>query len=118
MTAITASGFYQGDLSLYNNYTDPALYCGYASGPEGLVKVELMGGQTLDVTATITGGNPILYLLYNCAVGASCTEFTDASTTSTESLSYTNATAGNEILYLAVDSEVLSGPYSLDLQIH
>lgn len=107
-----------GNITTFHNYTDPAGACG-VNGPaaEGMVKVELQSNQTLTADVFMPGADPVLYVLYNCAVSASCPVGSDADATSDESLTYQNLTPFAEVLYLVVDSNGLSGSYTLDVLI-
>lgn len=109
---------YVGDITPFSNYADPAGACGITGpGGDGMVKVELGPNETVQATVEMPGADPVVYLLYNCAISASCASGSDYDTTEIETVSYTNTTASTEVLYLVVDSQGGSGSYTLDLLI-
>ncbi len=115
---------YVGDITTFHNYADPAGGCMTmtspgvtAPGAEGMVKIELAPFEAVEATVTMPGADPSLYLLYNCANSASCASGSDLSTSDTETVSYTNQSGVNEVLYLVVDSQGGSGSFTLDVLI-
>lgn len=114
-----APGIYTGYLGSNNNILDPTIDCDVsAPGGEGLVQILLQPGETLTATASMPGSDTVLYVLYNCSVVASCAETRDASTTASETISYTNASLGSEIVYLVVDAAGPTGQYIVDIEIN
>lgn len=112
---------YVGNISTYHNYADPAGGCGLAGisapGQEGMVRVEVASGETITATVDMPGADPVLYFLYNCANSLSCPIGSDVGTGSDETVTYTNTTPVNEVLYLIVDSHGGTAGYTLDLLI-
>lgn len=88
-----------------------------AGGGEGILQVYLDAGQTLHATVTAPGGDPKMYLLYNCSIADSCFATAVGTQGNTEDLMYTNNTGFSEFLYLVVDGELNLGEYVLDLTI-
>jgi hypothetical protein len=112
-----ADGSWHGTLAGNADVLDPECATP-ANGGEGMTQVYLEPGQSLTAIAeTPAGGNPKLYLLYNCAIAESCTEAADAETGTFETLTYTNTTGLSEYLYLVLDGEMGIGEYFLDLTI-
>jgi hypothetical protein len=109
------TGFYLGDISAYDNLTDPyGTYCDAAPGADALAPVALLDGETLSANLTMLG-DAVVYLLYNCSISASCA--TSGAGTNTASLSYTNTAGASETVYLVIDSASTSGSYTLDVLI-
>lgn len=87
-------------------------------GPDAMTPVTLGSGQTIDVNISMPGGDPAIYLLYNCVDAFSCPIGADLSLGQNEQLSYTNLGAGTENLYLVVDSKTGLLPYFLGVNIY
>ena len=76
------------------------------SGPDAILAVELLAGQTLDVTQTTdSDGDAVLYFLNDCAAsGTSCIDSADSGFNGDpESLSYTNSSTSTETIYIVAD---------------
>jgi len=112
------TGSYIGDMSGFSNILDTGPVGGPdAPGAEGLIQVELQPGQSLDTTVIMAGHDPVLYVLYNCAVAASLATSSDANSSIEEQILYTNQSAASELVYLVVDGAVSTGGYTFDLLI-
>ena len=72
---------------------------------DGLLRVELQAGETLDVTYRLVGGDGIVYLLTDCTDVATCVEGSDDDFTigGWEHLVYTNGSGLSQIYTLALD---------------
>ncbi len=112
-----SSGSWHGTLAGNTDVLDPEC-AAPANGGEGMTQVYLKAGESLTASVeTPAGGNPKLYLLYNCGIPESCTEVADADTGTFETLTYVNETPFSEYLYLVLDGETGIGEYFLDLTI-
>lgn len=110
------TGTYRGSLAGHANLIDPACATP-AQGGEGMLEVYLDPFETLTASVNAPGGDPKLYLLYNCAIGDSCFEDADNSGNANESIQYTNSTGFGEYFFLVVDSELNLGDYVLEVEI-
>jgi len=103
---IQAGTYYQGDMAGFFDEVDPGLTgcTGSAvSGPDGLIPVLVPDGVTLEVTLSMPGGNPALYLLGQCNNPNTCITGSD-DPGSIETLIYTNTSGANQALTLAIDT--------------
>lgn len=114
------SANYYADFVAYTNTLNPgAGGCTGTSlnGSESLTPITLAPGQTLAVNLNMPGGDPGLYLLYNCQNAFSCPVGADLSLGTNEQLVYTNQSAGTENLFLVVDSKTGLRPYFMGVTI-
>jgi len=112
------TGNYVGDLNGFSNILDPGPFGGPdATGPEGLVQIELQPGESLDAAVNMPGHDPVLYVLYNCTVAASLAASSDANSSADEQIVYTNQSPASELVYLVVDGTISTGSYTFDLLI-
>ena len=114
------SGTYYTSYLPYTNTLDPgAGGCTSSAqvGPDSMTQVEVPNGQTLSLNINMVGGDPSMYLLYNCTNALSCAVGTDASVGDREQLFYTNNSGVSEILYLVIDSKTFLQPYFLTVDI-
>jgi hypothetical protein len=113
-----SAGTYIGDMNGFSNILDPGPFGGPdAPAPEGLIQIELLPGASLDANVTMAGHDPVLYVLYNCAVAASLATSSDADSSSQEQIVYTNQSAASELVYLVVDGALSTGNYQFELLI-
>jgi hypothetical protein len=111
------SGSWHGTLAGNTNVLEPECAAPSPSG-EGITQVSLDPGGTLVASVeTPAGGNPKLYLLYNCGIADSCTMASDVQVGAFETLTYTNTSGFSEYLYLVLDGEMGIGEYFLDLDV-
>ncbi len=111
-----AAGGFAGDLSLAVSDLNPDGTCAApAPGGDGFVKIRLEAGETLTATASMPDSDLVLYLMYNCAVPASCVVGADLATDAAEVVTYANESGVQENLYLVVDSKGASAGYNLDI---
>jgi hypothetical protein len=116
----TAAGTYYTEYLPYTNLLNPGTGgCTGSSlpGSDSLTKVVVEPGQTLTATIQMPGGDPGLYLLYNCTNAFSCPAGVDARGDAVEVLTYANGSTGTETLYLVVDSKTGLRPYYLTLDL-
>ncbi len=119
-TEATGPGTYYTDYLPYTNQLNPGpggCTASSLSGPEAMTKVTLQPGETLVATVTMPGGDPGLYLLYNCTNAFSCPVGADARGDGVEAIGYINNTAISETLYLVVDSKYGMLPFFLTVDI-
>lgn len=110
------SGLYSGSIGGHADLLDPS--CAEpAGGGEGLTQVYLDPGQVLTASVEAPGGNPKLYLVYNCAIADSCFYEDDTAGGIEETLSYTNSTGLSEYFYLVLDAETNLSEYVIDIEI-
>ncbi|MEQ1503603.1 MAG: hypothetical protein ABMB14_15300 [Myxococcota bacterium] len=117
----TTTANYYADFVAYTDSLNPgAGGCTGTSlpGNDSMTPITLLGGQTLSVTISMPGGDPAVYLVYNCADAFSCPVGADASIGTTEQLVYQNTGAGAENMYLVVDSKSGLTPYFLGVTIY
>ncbi len=107
---------YMGTLGGYSDFLDPECVGG-AGGGEGVAQFNLLPGQELTAVVTAPGRDPKLYLMYNCAVTASCFLGINTQSDTNESLVYTNSSGVSEFVYLALDADFNIGDYTLDVEI-
>lgn len=103
----TGSGTYYTSYLPYSGGLDPTVGgCTGTSlpGPDASTPITLLSGQTLTATITMQGGDPALYLLYNCNNALSCPDGADNSVGENELLVYTNTSGASENLSLVVDT--------------
>ncbi len=114
------AGTYYTSYLPYTNLLDPgAGGCTNSSqvGPDSMTKVEVGAGQALMVNINMVGGDPALYVLYNCTNALSCAVGADVSVGDQETLAYTNVTNVSETVYLVVDSKTFLMPYFLTVDL-
>ncbi|MFT4622467.1 MAG: hypothetical protein ACI8PZ_001123, partial [Myxococcota bacterium] len=121
MQAVAAGpGTYYTDYLPFTNQLNPGpggCTASSMSGPESMTKVTLQAGETLVATVTMPGGDPGIYLLYNCTNPFSCPVGADARGDAIEAIGYINNTPISETLYLVVDTKFGMLPYFLTLDI-
>ena len=107
-----------GDLETYANdldLSDPGPSCApYATwGREAMVPVRLEAGETVEVTMTAPGSDPVLYFLTDCAdTSTSLICADDTIQDEPETLSYTNETGAPIDGYIILDTlSLIDGPY-------
>jgi hypothetical protein len=113
-------GTYYTEYLPYTNQLNPGpggCTASSMSGPESMTKVTLQPGETLVATVTMPGGDPGLYLLYNCTNPFSCPVGADARGDAVEAIGYINNTTVSETLYLVVDTKFGMLPYFLTVDI-
>lgn len=122
LQAPLGSGSYYATETAYTGLLDPgAGGCTGTplTGPEAMTRISLQAGETLHANIQMPGGNPALYLLYNCTNATSCAAGRDLSVGAGELLSYTNHSGVSENLYLVVDTVGTTlRPYFLTIDIH
>jgi len=114
------AGLYYTEYLPYTNLLNPgAGGCTGTSlsGPESLTRVTVPPGTTMSAVINMPGGNPGLYLLYNCTNAFSCPVGADQRMDSQEALAYTNTGSVPETLYLVVDSSTALQPYFLTIDM-
>ncbi|MEN0061835.1 MAG: hypothetical protein AAGA48_06760 [Myxococcota bacterium] len=106
-------GFFEGSLldhaNLLPSYPDAGPCGGERQGGEGIVAVELSGGQSLDVSTFGSTGMPGIHILSNCSIAASCVAFGN------ETLTYTNPSPFTRTVYVVLDAELGIDQYRLDV---
>lgn len=119
---LASDNYYSDFLSFTNNLNPGDGGCTGTSltGAEALTRVELQSGQSLTANINMPGGDPALYLLYNCLDAFSCPIGSDVGGVSaSEQLVYTNYSASPETLYLVIDSKGVGlRPYFLGVSIN
>ena len=114
------AGLYYTEYLPYTNLLNPgAGGCTGTSlsGPESLTRVTVPPGTTMSAVVNMPGGNPGLYLLYNCTNAFSCPVGADQRMDGQEALAYTNTGSVPETLYLVVDSRTALQPYFLTIDM-
>jgi hypothetical protein len=114
------AGLYYTDYLPYTNVLNPGAggcTSSSLSGPESLTKIIIPAGQTLSVVVNMPGGDPGVYLLYNCTNAFSCPVGADLRADGTETLAYANASSVPETVYLVVDSKFGLSPYFLTIDL-
>lgn len=110
-------GEYYNDVVSFDATLDPGVggCTGSAQpGPDTMFPIELGPGQTVNLLVDMPGGDPALYLLYDCEETFSCPVGSDRSSGQDEALVYTNASASTERLYVVVDSKTELLPFFLN----
>lgn len=122
-SAPTPPGRYYSNFGAYTPGTDPGTggCTGTAlPGPDAMTKIRLAPGETLTATIDMKGGDPALYLLYQCNSAASCPAGADQhGATGKETLVYENRSGQGENLFLVVDTKSPTGlrPYFLTIDV-
>jgi hypothetical protein len=97
---------------------------GYPSdGIDGMLKVELQAGETLDARYRLVGGDASLYLLTDCWTPTTCVSGSDSnwSIGGIEQLNYTNVTGATAVYTLVLDEYFYNGGasiFQLELDIY
>jgi len=114
-SVLTVPGTYHWPAAGYTNMTelsDPNTCTAFGSFPgsaskgiDGLLRVELQAGETLDVRYQLVGGDAIVYLLTDCLSVSSCVEGSDNdfSLGGWETLVYTNSSSAAAVYTLVLD---------------
>jgi hypothetical protein len=110
------SGNYRGSLAVHADLLAPEC-AGTSEGGEGMLQVYLEPGGTVQATASSAGTNPVVYLMYHCAIAESCFYAENDESGDSEELRYTNTTGVAEFFYLVVDGDTNLGDYELDLTV-
>ncbi|MBX2801473.1 MAG: hypothetical protein KTR31_27600 [Myxococcales bacterium] len=113
-------GNYYTDFTAYTNTLNPGVGgCTQSSlsGNEAMVPVELGSKETVTLNVRMPGGDPGIYLLYDCDNEFSCPTGRDDSLGDSETLSYTNTGKSPERLYIVVDSKSDLLPFFLSVNI-
>jgi hypothetical protein len=84
-------------------------------GTEAIMPIEIQPADSVTVFVTMAGGDPGVYLLYDCANAFLCGAGGDLSLGPNEGLEYTNNSADVERLYLVVDSKSGLHPFFLSI---
>ncbi|MEZ4316594.1 MAG: hypothetical protein R3F61_03800 [Myxococcota bacterium] len=103
--------YYQGDMAGYFNDVNPGVTgcTGSAlTGPDGLVPLLVPDNVTLEVTLSMPGNDPALYLLGQCNNPNTCIEGSDVPG-SIETLVYQNTTGAAQQLTLGIDTQSTTG---------
>ena len=79
-------------------------------GGEGVARIFLRAGATVRATVETPGAEPMLHLLSNCSVSASCFLASEGE------IEWTNNTAFAQTFFLVLDSGSGIGEYALDVQ--
>jgi hypothetical protein len=114
-------GSYYAEFTAYTDGLNPgAGGCTGTSlpGPDSMTPITLQSGETLTLNVSMPGGDPGVYLLYNCLNAFSCPVGSDASIGQNEELYYQNQSAGTENLFIVVDSKTVMRPYFMGVQIY
>ena len=85
------------------------------NGSDAVTVVEVPAGATLSVNVNMEGGDPGLYLLFQC--DTTCAAAADASLGSQELLTYTNVGTVTERVFLVVDSKDGLLPFFMNISI-
>jgi len=114
------AGQYFQDFTSYTDTLNPGIggCTGSASaGPDSMVPITVPASQTVTITISMPGGDPVLYLLQNCNNVFTCPlgAGADNSLDTRETLQYT-AGASDERIYLVVDSKTGQFPYFLGIE--
>ncbi len=86
-------------------------------GADMMTPLTLDSGQSVSIQLNMPGGDPAVYILYNCADEFSCPVGSDASLGNSESLFYMNASLGTENIYIVVDSKNGLKPFYMNVSI-
>jgi len=116
----TGPGTYYTSYLPYTNLLDPgAGGCTQSaqSGPESMTQILVPDGQTLSVNINMDGGDPGIYLLYNCTNALSCAIGSDAQVDGREQFAYQNNSGVSETVYLVIDSKTFLMPYFMTIDI-
>jgi hypothetical protein len=111
-------GNYYGELTPWVDDLNPgAGGCTGTSlgGAEAMTPIEVGAYQTLQVTVSMPGHDPGLYLLTDCATAFSCLAGADVNLSGNEGIQYTNAGASPQTVYLVLDSKTGVGPYFMNV---
>ncbi|MBX2801472.1 MAG: hypothetical protein KTR31_27595 [Myxococcales bacterium] len=113
-------GNYYAEFVAYTNTLNPgAGGCTQSSlpGNEAMTPLELQPNQTVTINVRMPGGDPGIYLLYDCGNEFSCPTGRDASLDDNEIMSYTNQGVSTERLYIVVDSKDGMQPYFMSVNV-
>lgn len=118
-STVTAPGAYQGSLGSNLNDIASASCIGATPGRDGAVRVELAPGETVSATFNVEFGDAILYILDSCPVVSSCLDGSDASSSSPETVEWTNDGSQTNPVYIVLDTAELdnNGSFVLDVDI-
>lgn len=110
ITTFLGTGVYYGDLNgLFDRLNPGTGGCTGTSlpGTEGIARVRLLPGETLELGVEMAGADPAFYLLTNCTQIASCAAGFDRTTGRLETGTYQNNSGFTETFYLVVDYKAL-----------
>ncbi len=114
---LSPPGSYYQEFTAYTDTLNPGIGgCAGASspGPDSIMPFEVPAATTVNISVNMPGGDPVIYLLYNCNDAFSCPVGADDSLDATEEISYT-AGGTNERVYVVVDSKTGQRPYFLSV---
>ncbi|UJR78289.1 Hypothetical protein I5071_3160 [Sandaracinus amylolyticus] len=111
----TPAGAYRGTLASSLNEVTTSCGGGSAPGRDAAVRIELAPGATLGATYR-HAGDGILSLVDSCPAIPTCLE-AGLSSSSGETLSWTNTGATSNPVYLILDSDALDGPQTFELDL-
>lgn len=119
---VISAGNYYANFTSYTDDLNPGTGgCTGTSlpGNDSMTAITLQSGEVLTVSVDMADGDPGLYLLYNCQDEFSCPAGADVGGEGDpETITYTNASAGSENLYIVVDSKTGISPYFLSVTIN
>jgi len=82
-------------------------------GPEAIMTIDIPPYGTLNASVNMPGGDPALYLLYDCTQAFTCAAGSDASLDATEAVVHQNTSLYPQRVYLVVDSKTGLLPFFL-----
>jgi len=114
--APVSPGAYYADFVAYTGDLNPGTGgCTGTSlpGPEAIMPIDIPPYGTLNANVNMPGGDPALYLLYDCAQSFTCAGGSDGSLDAAESVVYQNTSLYTQRVYLVVDSKTGLKPFFL-----